>query len=113
MNKTLIADTIAAQMGGVRTLKLMLGATVYAQPDATAGTTPHLAVKWPNRERSRGNLMTVRLRGDDTYDVEFFNAAKLSRKSVAKFEGVYADQLVEIFERQTGWSLHVPKVVRV
>lgn len=107
MSNTEIANTIAAQMGGVRTLKLMLGATVYA-----SATAPHLAFKFPNRTRSKGNLVTVSLRPDDTYDMEFFNAGKLARKSVRKCEGVYADQLVELFEEQTGWSLNVPKVVR-
>ena len=105
VSKTQIAETIAAQMGGVRTLKLMLGAEVYARENG-------LAFKFPNRKRKQGNFVVVTLRADDTYDVEFFNRSRLNCPSVAKFEGIYADQLVEIFERQTGWSLHVPKIVR-
>jgi hypothetical protein len=106
-NRTEIADIIANQMGGVRALKLMLGATVYAST-----TAPHLAFKFPNRTRSKGNLVTVTLRPDDTYDMEFLNAGKLGRKSVKKYEGVYADQLVELFEGQTGYTLRVPSFVK-
>lgn len=94
-----VAKTIAEQMGGVRRLKMMLSATV------TAVGSKGLGIKWPNKKRSKGNYVEITLRGDDTYDMEFFNVSTSARKSVKKFRGIYSDQLVEIFEKQTGWYL--------
>jgi hypothetical protein len=90
-----VADTIAKQMGGIGRLKLMLGAKNF-----TAGSD-NLTFKWPNKERSRGNGVRIVLRPDDTYDMEFYNGPKL----VKKYEGIYNDQLVSVFEKQTGWFL--------
>lgn len=95
-----IATTIAEQMGGMRRLKAFLGAQLMAIPRG-------LGIKWPNRQRSRGNYLEVTLRGDDTYDMEFFNLSGMDKKTVKKYSGVYFDQLVDIFEKQTGWYLRI------
>lgn len=87
-----IAKTIALQMGGK--LKAMLGATLMVVPSG-------LKIQWPNKKRSLGNVCVVTLRPDDTYDMEFFNGSK----SVKKFEGLYAEDLVSTFEKHTGWYL--------
>lgn len=97
-----IAKTIAEQMGGVRRLKAMLGATVMAVNGGKG-----LGIKWPNRQRSKGNYVEITLRGDDTYDMEFFNVSGRNRKSVKTYRGVYFDQLVDLFEKQTGWYLRL------
>jgi hypothetical protein len=89
-----IAKTIGQQMGGIGKIKAMLGATVTAAPKG-------LKIKWPNKQRSKGNIAVITLRGDDTYDMEFFN----NDKSVKKYEGLYADALKPTFEKQTGWYL--------
>ncbi|OHD26952.1 MAG: hypothetical protein A2Y38_08010, partial [Spirochaetes bacterium GWB1_59_5] len=62
---------------------------------------------WPNRERSKGNALKVTLDPDDTYTVEFLNASTAGSKVVKKLRGVYAEDLVSIFERQTGWHLRL------
>lgn len=90
-----VGDTIAQQMGGAGRLRAMLGAKDII------GLENGLRFRWPNKERSRGNLVRITLRPDDTYDMEFFNGTK----PVKKYEGVYADQLVSTFESQTGWYL--------
>jgi hypothetical protein len=87
-----IAKTIIQQMGG--RLKMMLGATLTAVPNG-------LKIKWPNKERSKGNVCVVTLTPADEYDMEFFNG----EKSVKKYEGLYADALKPTFEKQTGWYL--------
>jgi hypothetical protein len=87
-----IAMTIVQQMGG--RMKAMLGATLTAVPKG-------LKIKWPQKQRSLGNVCVVTLRPDDTYDMEFFNGAK----SVKKFEGLYAEDLKPTFEKHTGWYL--------
>ena len=95
-----VVQTIAEQMGGVRRLKMMLGASFVG---AVNGKT--LGIKWPNKKRSTGNYVEISLRGDDTYDMEFFNVSGSMKKSVKKYSMIYFDQLVDIFERQTGWYL--------
>lgn len=96
-----IAQTILAQMGGTRRLVAMIGAR-----DFVAGPN-WVSFKWPNKQRSKGNMVKVTLRGDDTYDMEFLNVAGMAAKSVKKHSGVYAEDLVDLFERQTGWYLRL------
>lgn len=90
-----VGEVIAEQMGGPGRLRLMLGAKqVVLIPNG-------LKIAWPNKDRTKGNIVIITLRPDDTYDMEFFNKLK----SVKKFEGVYADALVRTFESHTGWAL--------
>lgn len=89
-----IAKTIGKQMGGK--LQSMLGARLMAVENG-------LEIKWPNKKRSLGNVCVVTLRPDDTYDMEFFNGMK----SVKKFEGLHAEDLIPTFEGHTGWYLHL------
>jgi hypothetical protein len=93
-----IAETIASQMGGAGRLRMMLGARLAGYDDA-------LAIKWPNKQRSKGNYVKITLRADDTYDMEFMNVTMKAIKTVKTYSGVYNDQLVKIFEKQTGWYL--------
>jgi hypothetical protein len=97
-----VAKTIAEQMGGVRRLKMMLGAQVTALSGGKG-----LGIKWPNKKRSKGNYVEITLRGNDTYTMEFFNVSTQARKSVKTYRGVHFDQLAEIFEKQTGWYLRI------
>jgi len=96
-----VAQIILDQMGGVRRLQAMLGAKDFLY-DAKS-----VQFKWPNRQRSKGNHVKVTLRGDDTYDVVFSNVGGLNFKTVKEYHGIYADQLVELFERQTGYRLRL------
>lgn len=93
-----IANTIAAQMGGVGRIEMMLGGRVL-------GIQNGLAIKWPAKERSKGNYAEVTLRGDDTYTMQFFNVTSAQKKSVAVYDSVYASQLTSLFREQTGWAL--------
>lgn len=96
---TEVADTIAAQMGGIGRIRMMLGAKKIVALDNG------LAIQWPNKERSKGNYVEVTLRADDTYDMEFFNVTGAKKKSVKKYESIYADQLTGLFRDWTGWAL--------
>ena len=99
LTESQIAKTIMQQMGG--RLKTMLGAkNIRALPSG-------LAFSWPNRKRSKGNYIEIVLTGRDDYDMEFFNLSKHDKKSVKKFQGVYADQLISTFEEHTGWRLRM------
>ncbi len=95
-----VADTIAKQMGGVGRIRLMLGRTTKVMALENG-----LSIKWPNKERSRGNYVEVVLRPDDTYDMTFFNLSGASKKEVKKYEMIYFDQLTKLFRDHTGWAL--------
>jgi hypothetical protein len=96
-----VGKTILEQMGGTNRLKAMLGVNYLKFfPDG-------VEFAWPNKERSKGNLVRITLDPDDTYKVEFFNHSMSGRKPVRRIEGVYNDMLVNIFEKQTGWYLRL------
>jgi len=95
-----VAAIILKQMGGFGRLKAMIGAKNFSK------TADSLTFQWPSKQRSTGNALKVTLKGDDTYDMEFFNGPK----SVKKYDGVYNDQLKSIFEKQTGLYLTMSAV---
>ena len=97
-----VADTIAKQMGGIGRLRAMLGAHSFA----TSGND--FSFVFPNKQRSRGNAVLVTYNaGKDLYDMEFFNVSVKGRKKVASYDDLYFDDLISIFERQTGWALRL------
>lgn len=91
-----VATTILQQLGGNR-FRAMTGAHSFT------GDTNSLTFKIPQRPESRIFAVKVILTPADDYTVEFW--AKKGRFDVTKaasFDGVYFDQLQELFERQTG-----------
>jgi len=96
-----IGRTILQQMGGAGRLKAMLGMNyVRFLPSG-------VEFSWPNKTRTKGNLVRVILEPSDTYKMEFFNATRGSRKLVKSLRDVYAEDLVHLFEHQTGWFLRL------
>lgn len=61
-----------------------------------------LKIRFTGKAKSRINLIHVTLMGDDTYTMEFMVASGKGVVSVLEFEGVYWDQLQNIFESSTG-----------
>jgi hypothetical protein len=94
-----IGKTILDQMGGWRRISAMIGAknAVYLANGV------HFA--WPSKQPSKGNSVKITLGGDDLYTVEFVYERNLTFKTVAKYTGIYADGLVSLFEKQTGYYL--------
>ena len=96
-----IAKTIMEQMGGRRGMMMIGAKNLKSLPRG-------LAFSWPNRQRSRGNYVEITLTGRDDYDMEFSNwAMSKGKKPVKKFRGIYAEDLVPTFEKQTGWRLRM------
>ncbi len=93
-----VGMTILQQMGGAGRLKAMLGATFMRVPNG-------IGIKWPSRQPSKGNYLEVKLMPSDTYDMTFYNVGRGAKKTVKHLDDVYFDQLVDIFERQTGYYL--------
>jgi hypothetical protein len=98
-----VARTILDQMGGMRRLALMLGMSAHAVEMAPRG----VAFKWPNRQTSRGNKVRIDLTPADTYTMTFLSSTAHGEKPVKVYRDVYAEDLVPIFEKQTGWYLRL------
>lgn len=108
--RSMVGPTILQQMGGLRRLQAMLG--IYYLRYINDG----VEFGWPNKQSSKGNHVKVILEPSDTYRVEFFNTSwatsltgrtPKSSKLVKRLDDVYAEDLVNLFERQTGWYLRL------
>ncbi|CAB4203441.1 hypothetical protein UFOVP1382_57 [uncultured Caudovirales phage] len=109
-----IAYTIANQLGGsdgaeqrgLGRLIMMLGITkanLYAMnPLKQEADKPGLSFQWPNRTPTKGNFCVIELMPSDEYEVRFYNV-RGEAKLVKTFTRVYAEDLRDIFEKQTGW----------
>lgn len=93
--------TILEQMGGAGRLAMMVGAKNFTT--FLAGVQFNIG-----RGAKDGiNKVVVRLDPDDTYTVTFRKPSRTDPmgKVVAEFSGVYADGLMDLFERTTGFYL--------
>lgn len=91
-----VAKEILSQLGGNRFVA-MTGAKNLA--DVGNG----LAFKIPaTLTKKRINAVKIVLDPSDTYVVKFMRMTTKELKTVAEFSNVYCDQLVELFEDQTG-----------
>jgi len=110
MSDSYVAETIISQLGGVRALRLMLGVDQFVYDDNS------LIFKFKG-SRSM-NKVKITLTGMDDYNVEFSQVRKkrgsyeFTDKVKAKVDGIYADQLVDYFERTTGLCIRVPRIFR-
>lgn len=97
-----VAETIAVQLGGsVNRIAAMVGGTLFS------GSENSLSFRFAAKAKNKANHVVVELAGDDTYTVKFW---RISRRAVDCVEvgsssAVYAEQLREHFERETGLSL--------
>lgn len=89
-------DVILAQLGGNKFI-----AMTGARNLVTRGKAD-LAMKLPRGARDGINHVRIELNAADLYDVTFSKARGLQSSTVAKVDGVYADQLCAVFESRTG-----------
>lgn len=104
MTDMTVANEIARQMGGTNRLKTMIGAKDFI------GGEDFLTFRWTAASGNKSKSVKITLTAADLYKVEFFRP---SRKQgvpgvvcVGEMNGLYNDQLVEHFERETGLFLH-------
>lgn len=98
-NHVLVANEILRQLGGNRAV-CMIGAKNLAAHNEQRGALSFRHMK-SNVEGKPVNYFKVVLNEDDTYDVEFgwIRGTKYTvRKSV---QGIYNDQLQEVFQEET------------
>ena len=96
-----IAETILAQMGGGRVLRMMLGSEHIGDSENKEGES-WLAFDCKGSEKA--NHCAVYLTPLDVYRVEFYKGLE----KVETFTDIYADQLVTTFRMFTGLELSIP-----
>ena len=92
-----IAKTIAAQLGGFGRLSCMVNGRNFI--DHGNG----LSFKFSGSRKA--TYCHVTLDASDTYTVVLGKIRKYELKKSVDVSGIYADQLVELFERETGLYL--------
>lgn len=91
----MIAQTILSQLGGKRFIVMTGSKNFVDHGDAL--------FFWLAKNSSRANRCKITLDANDTYTVEFMRYSKLlDFTPVKKLEGVYCDQLQEVFTSVTG-----------
>lgn len=96
-----IAQTIAAQMGGMGRLKIMTGASKFVVVDDGL----RFCIPGKNFAKDSINLIEIILTPRDDYTMTFYRVRGLTAKEVRRFEGVYCDMLVPVFTEATGLKL--------
>lgn len=108
-----VADTILEQLGGNRFI-VMTGAHGFVADEKS------LRMCLP-RNASKANRLTITLTPMDTYDMEFvkYTPYRISTRggqlreyhekweTIREFEGIYFDQLQELFTEVTGLYTHL------
>lgn len=95
-----IAETTIMYLGGTGKLKAMIGATSFSYDEQ--GTLTFMFKMF-----AKANLIRLVLDSSDTYTMKFekYNRRTGKIASHKEFEGLYFDQLKEVFERETGLYL--------
>ena len=97
----MIAKEILSQLGGNRFIA-MTGAKNCS--DIGNG----LAFQLPaSLTKSRINAVKIILDPSDTYTVSFMRFTNTNIKTISQHQDIYCDQLVELFEQQTGLYTHL------
>lgn len=102
------ASEILRQLGG-RRFVAMTGAKNFLFSDITA-TCPNIWLRMDlTTNKSGANRLKITLKDDDTYTMYFYRQTIKTKGGIdcvvskeQKFEGVYCDQLQEIFTNVTG-----------
>ena len=87
-------EIIYKQLGGKR-FSLMTGAKQFVFDEDS------LRFRIP-KAKSGINFVRIRLTPEDLYDVEFGKIRGFDYVAISEAKGVFCDQLVELFERETG-----------
>ena len=91
-----IADIIYNQFGGGRAMAMIGGKVVTGEK--------HIAVHFKGCRKT--NIVTITLdEAMDLYRMTFYRLCGVALKEVKKFDSVYAEDMKEIFESETGLYL--------
>lgn len=99
-----VAHVILDQLGGSRFVAMTGAKNLAETADALGG----LAFRLPSRFAKDGiNAVKITLDYSDTYIVKFLKIGKTKLTVVSQHDMVYCDQLVDLFEQQTGLYTHL------
>lgn len=91
-----VSETILNQLGGSKFVA-MTGAKAFV------GSVDSLSFRVPGTlTKNRANVVRVTLLPSDLYLVAFMSLRGSRIRTVSQFDGLYADQLAEVFTRETG-----------
>jgi len=98
---TAVADVILEQLGGMRRLSMMVGARHFVALEHGVQFSIGSGAK------SGINKVRVVLQPSDTYDVEFWKVRGTTMKKISEWGDVYNNQLMDLFEKETGMYLTI------
>lgn len=90
-----IANTTFQQLGGRQAMFMISGKASTSNDD--------LFIRFKGSRKS--NVVKIHLNGKDLYDVTFSKMIKYELKEVSKYNDVYAEDLMNLFEKETGLYL--------
>lgn len=103
------AQTILAQMGGARALKVMTSANNFSShSDEGLG-----GLSFRFKGSRKANYLKVVLAGNDTYSMRFGKVGKTDYDVIAFETDVYFDQLNDVFRRVTGLETLIPRIIGI
>lgn len=91
-----VAKTILEQLGGNRFI-VMTGSKNFI------GSEDSLTFKIGGGTKNKISHCRITLTPMDEYNMEFLRMAKFTSKVVTSYEGIYCDQLQELFTEATGF----------
>jgi hypothetical protein len=100
-----VAKTIYEQLGG-RGFGLMVGAKNLLSHSDQRGA---LSLRFKGSRKA--NYLKVTLTDRDDYTLEFCKVGRYDFDKVETCEGIYADNLQEVFRRVTGLETRFPKII--
>lgn len=95
---TKVADITLQQLGGQKFIA-MTGAKNLLSRDNGATLSFQISSRLTS---NKSNYVTVTLNGNDLYDVYFGKIHKYTLKEISKHNDVGVENLVKLFERETG-----------
>jgi hypothetical protein len=99
-----IAQTILSQIGGQRRLVLMTGAKHFVAIESG------LQFKIGGGAKDGINCVRITLTPMDEYKVEFIRTRGMKATPVATHDGAHAEDLVTLFQKETGFTLAIPRI---
>lgn len=97
-----VATEILRQLGGNRFLMMTGAKNLLSSTDGRGSLSMRVG-----RNDKAVNYVKVTLTAMDLYDIEFGRIHGTSYKVKSSVEGIYNDQLVEMFEKHTGLFTHL------
>ena len=99
IDANLTLDQLAANTNGANRLVAMIGAKNFVKD------TYWVSFKFMRGAANKANYIKITLNGMDTYDVEFGKVHGLNYKVINCIDGVYDDQLFDLFQKETQMAL--------